>query len=67
MMAFVEELAVCIAVSLGVRVVSAVAEFLFAPEKTAKLERPQTCNRCGAAATTDVSPHQDDSTRAFPE
>jgi hypothetical protein len=64
MMAFIEELAVCIAVSLGVRAVGAVAEFLFAPDKTAKLERPQTCGRGEVAA---VPLHHDDSTRAFPE
>jgi hypothetical protein len=65
MMAFIEELAVCIAVSLGVRAVSAVAEFLFAPEKTARLERPQTCGGC--SEVTDIPLHQDDSTRAFRE
>jgi hypothetical protein len=65
MMAFIEELAVCIAVSLGVRAVGAVAEFLFASEKAAKLERPQTCG--GSGEVSDVPLRQDGSTRAFPE
>jgi hypothetical protein len=66
MIAIIEELAVGIAISLAVRAVSSVAEFLFAPEKTGKLERPQTCIRCGAV-TADVRPHQDEPTKALAE
>jgi hypothetical protein len=66
MMAIIEELAAGIAISLGVRAVSAVAELLFAPDKAAKLERPHTCSRCGAV-TTDVRLHQDEPTKALAE
>jgi hypothetical protein len=65
MMAFLEELAVCIAISLGVRAVTTVAETLFVPGKTAKPERPQTCSRCGKAMSDDASLHQHDSAKAF--
>lgn len=67
MIVFLEELAVCMAVSLGVRVVTAVAEALFVPGKTAKPERPQTCCRCGEALSADIPLHQHGSAKAFPE
>ncbi len=67
MMAFLEEFAVCIAISLGVRAVTAVAEALFAPGKTAKPERPLTCSGCGKFISADVSHHQHDAAKAFPE
>jgi hypothetical protein len=61
-MAFIEELAVGIAIALAVRAVTAVAEFLFAPEKTAKPDRS------GAAVkSADVPLNQNDSTGTFPQ
>jgi hypothetical protein len=66
MMVFLEELVVCIAVSLGVRAVTAVSTVLFAPGKTPKPEPPQTCSRCGKVMSADV-PHQYDSAKVFPE
>jgi hypothetical protein len=67
MMVFLEELVVCIAVSLGVRAATAVAEALFVPGKTAKPERAETCGRCGKALSADMSLHQHDSAQAIPE
>jgi hypothetical protein len=54
MMVFLEELVVCIAVSLGVRAVTTVAEVLFVPGKTTKPAQPQTCDRCGKAMSVDL-------------
>jgi hypothetical protein len=67
MMMFLEELVVCIAVSLGVKAATAVAEALFVPGKTTKPERPQTCCRCGDALSADTPLHQHGSVRALPE
>jgi hypothetical protein len=67
MMAFIEELAIGIAVSLGVRSISAAAEVLFAPEKAAKPERGQICSRFDTVAPVNVSRPQDDSTTALAE
>ena len=67
MIAFLEELVVCIAVSLGVRAVTTIAGALFSPAKTANLERPQTCSRCGSAMSGDVPLHQHDPAQALPE
>jgi hypothetical protein len=66
MMAFLEELVVCIAISLGVRAVTTVAEALFVPGRTAKPERPQTCSECGKAISAEASFHQHESARALP-
>jgi hypothetical protein len=67
MMAFLEELVVCIAISLGVRAVTTVAEALFVPGKTAKPAKPQTCDRCGKAVSVDVAFHAHDSAKALAE
>jgi hypothetical protein len=67
MMVFLEELVVCIAISLGVRAVAAVSNVLFAPGKTPKPEPHQTCSRCGKAMPAGVPLHQHDSAKAFPE
>jgi hypothetical protein len=67
MMAFLEELVVCIAISLGVRAVTTVAEALFVPGRTAKPERPQTCGECGTAISAEAPLHQHESaSRALP-
>jgi len=67
MMAFLEELVVCIEISLGVRAVTTVAEALFVPGRTAKPARPQTCERCGKAISVDLPFHKHDSAEALPE
>jgi hypothetical protein len=54
MLAFVEELAIGIAVSLALRAIGSAAEFLFAPEREAKPERAQTCSHCGSVASADA-------------
>jgi len=64
MVAFLEELVVCIAISLGVRAATAVAGALFVPGKTAKPERSQTCNTCGTALSADIPLHQHNSASA---
>ena len=67
MMAFLEELVVGIAISLGVRAATALAEALFASGKTAKPERPQTCGTCGTALSSDIPPQQHNSAKAIRE
>jgi hypothetical protein len=62
MIAFIEELAVGVAIALGVRAVTAIGQFLLAPEKTAKPDRP---HRGTTVTSADVPLHQDDSTMAF--
>jgi uncharacterized low-complexity protein len=47
MLAFLEELAVCITISLGVRVVTTVAGALFTPAKNVVPDQQQTCGVCG--------------------
>jgi hypothetical protein len=64
MMAFLEELVVCIAISLGVRAATAVAEVLFVPGKTAKPEPPQTCSRCSNDLSADIPLHRHDAAKA---
>ena len=41
-----EELAVCLAVSLSLRAMSAAAQILFAPSKTSVPRRGPTCAHC---------------------
>jgi hypothetical protein len=65
MITFIEELAVGVAIALGVRAVTAIAQFLLAPEKAEKPDRPQTCSHGTTVTSADVPLHQDDSTRAF--
>jgi hypothetical protein len=67
MMAFLEELVVCIAISLGVRAVTSVAAGLFVPGEAAKPERPQICSRCGEAVSAGAPLHQHESGKAFSE
>jgi hypothetical protein len=67
MMAFIEELAAGVAIALGVRAVTALAELLFVAEKNANPDRPQTCSGGGTVASADAPLHQDDSTRTIPQ
>jgi hypothetical protein len=63
MMAILEELVVCIAVSLGVRVVTAVAGALFTPDKSTVPDRRQTCDACGRTMAAEGRlPHQHEAT-----
>jgi hypothetical protein len=66
MLAFLEEFAASIAISLGVRAATAVAEALFAG-RTAKPERPRTCSSCGKAMHQPTSHSIHDSADAIPE
>ncbi len=67
MVAFLEELVVGIAISLGVRAATAVAGVLFAHGKTAKPERPQTCCTCGTALSAEIPSQQHNSAKAIRE
>lgn len=65
MMAFLEELAASIAISLGVRAATAVAEALFAG-RPANPERPQTCSNCGKSIHQPTSHFIDNQPMHFP-
>jgi hypothetical protein len=65
MMAFLEELAASIVISLGIRAATSVAEALFAG-RTAKPERPRTCSSCGKVMHQPASGRHD-AAPALPE
>jgi hypothetical protein len=46
MTGILEELAVCLVVSLGLRAISAVAQILSTPDKTSVPQRGPTCAHC---------------------
>jgi hypothetical protein len=67
MIALLEELVVCIAISLGIKAATAAAEVLFVPGKAAKSQRPPTCSSCGKALSPDLPLREHESSMAIPE